>query len=111
MITNSPLNAVAEVGQQAIFNCTSDLPSPNWVLSAKREDLGTTASKTIVYGCVVQTEFTTHYYVDQPGGNINICNLIVNDTTMHQAGIYTCADTVFGPSAILTVTGKVLLTQ
>ena len=111
MITNSPLNAVAEVGQQAIFNCTSDTTLQNWILSTKREDLGTTESKTIVYGCVVQSGFSNHYEVDRPGGNIDTCNLIVKDTTIQQAGIYTCTDIAVGPSAILTVIGKGLPTH
>lgn len=102
-IINPPSNAVAEVGGQAIFNCTSDTTVQSWIFSTNREEYETSTGQTIVAGCIVQTGFTSNYAVDRPGGSNFICNLIVKATTMQQSGVYTCTDTGPGPSAILTV--------
>src|SRR6218665_3905938 len=102
-IINPPSNAVAEVGGQAIFNCTSDTTVQSWIFSTNREEYETSTGQTIVAGCIVQTGFTSNYAVDRPGGSNFICNLIVKATTMQQSGVYTCLDSGPGPSAILTV--------
>src|SRR6218665_1297518 len=100
-----PLNTVTDVGQQAIFNCTSDTTIQNWIFTADRDDVSTLSALTIAISCVVQPAFTTDYEVDRPGGSSNKCSLIVKATTLQQAGVYTCSDTAAGPSAALTVTG------
>ena len=105
-ITNPPQNTVAEVGGQAIFNCTSDLAVPSWIFSKTREEVVASTGQNIVANCAVLPGFATHYDVDRQGGSNNSCNLIINATTMQQAGVYTCTDIQTGPSAILTTIGR-----
>ena len=104
-IINAPSNAVAEIGGQAIFNCTSDITVQSWIFSINREEYEANTGQTIVANCVIQTGFTSNYAVDRPGGSNYICNLIVKATSMQQSGVYTCLDSGPGPSAILTVIG------
>ena len=105
-IINPPSNAVAEVGGQAIFNCTSDTTAQSWIFSTNREEYETSTGQTIVAGCIVQTGFTSDYEVDRPGGTNNVCNLVIRTVSVQQAGVYTCSDDAPGPSAILTVIGR-----
>src|SRR6218665_472756 len=66
-IINPPSNAVAEVGGQTIFNCTSDTTTQSWIFSTSREEYETSTGQTIVTNCIVRTGFSSNYAVDRPG--------------------------------------------
>lgn len=93
-------NAVAEIGGEAIFNCSDPSFAINWVMS---KDGTSTNQLAIAAGCNVNAALQNHYRTEQTGGPPFICNLIVFDVAMEHAGVYWC--TVSGDrfNALLTV--------
>lgn len=99
-ITEFPSNAVAEIGNDVTFNCTTDNSPPSWYLTT---DGTSTDIQYIAAGCVVEPQFIDQYRVEQPDGDIAICNLIAVGVTSDQAGVYTCTENGPTASALLTV--------
>lgn len=101
-----PLNAVARVGEETLFNCSTHSP-PTWIFSkggTSRDEL------VIATGCNVTIGLGSHYRTEEQGSNsTTTCNLIVFGITMRQAGVYRCTENITY-YALLTVIGK-LYTQ
>lgn len=94
-------NAVAEISGEAIFNCSGTSFLPNWIMS---KDGTSTNQLPIAGSCVVNANVQNHYKPEQTGRPL-VCNLIVFNVTMEQAGVYWCSEGI--PSyALLTVLGK-----
>lgn len=98
-----PLNAVAGVGEDAIFNCSTNR-GPDWIFSKD----GTSAGElNITTGCSVNPVLRNQYRTEEQGPNFT-CSLLAFNVTMEQAGVYRCTDIYADIAyyALLTVMGK-----
>jgi hypothetical protein len=95
-----PSNAVAEIGGGTTLSCSDSLLDPNWIMS---KDGNSTNQLLIAPSCIVNTNLQNHYAVDKTGGPPFVCNLIVFNVTMDQAGVYWCTGSGDRSYALLTV--------
>lgn len=94
-----PSNAVTEIGGRAIFNCTGSAFRPNQLLS---KDGTSTNLLGIAGACILSAGLQNHYNTELIGGP-TVCNLIVFNVTVEQAGVYWCGGNSDPSYALLTV--------
>ena len=96
-----PSNTAALVGSKVVLQCAisgnRDPPRIHW----------TYGQTLIVYGCVVDSAYTSQYSVDhnEPGR----CDLVINETTLDMAREYKCGRVGDTANVQLTVIGESLV--
>src|SRR6218665_2082319 len=98
------MNFTVVSGSRVELECTSNAPGyyPSWTLSKDGTDENTEVIATF---CIVNSDFSSRYHVIT--GGRGVCNLVMQQVALDQAGVYTCIDVgLASASSVVTVVGK-----